>query len=181
LASSVEPAANRPGASLMLGRRRRSNESGHRPKFLVVIDDTEEFDRALYFAARRAMRTNSGVSLLAVVDPAGFNEWLGVGSVIQQEAEEAASSMLNRAAMRAREISGIQPDLVMKSGPRSEQILQLIEEDEDISFLVLAASSSVDGPGPLVSTLAAKSSGTFPVPIVIVPGAMTDEEIEALA
>ena len=42
-------------------------------------------------------------------------------------------------------------------------------------------SSSVDGPGPLVSTLAAKSPGTFPVPIVIVPGAMTDEEIEALA
>jgi hypothetical protein len=59
--------------------------------------------------------------------------------------------------------------------------MRLIEEDQDISFLVLAASSSSDGPGPLVSTLAAKSSGTFPIPIVIVPGAMSDEEIEALA
>lgn len=165
----------------MLGKRRRSNETGHRPKFLVVVDDTEEFDRALYFAARRATRTNSGVVLLAVIDPAGFHEWLGVGNMIQQEAEEAASAMLNRAAMRAREISGIQPDLVMRHGPRSEQIIQLIEEDEDISFLVLAASSSSEGPGPLVSTLAAKSSGTFPVPIVIVPGAMSDDDIEALA
>lgn len=79
------------------------------------------------------------------------------GDVIQQEAEEAASAMLNRAAMRAREISGIQPDLVTRQGPRSEQIIQLIDEDEDISFLVLAASSSSEGPGPLVSTLAAKS------------------------
>lgn len=165
----------------MLGKRRRSNETGHRPKFLVIVDETEECDRALYFAARRATRTNSGVALLAVIDPAGFHEWLGVGNMIQQEAEEAASAMLNRAAMRAREISGIQPDLVMRQGPRSEQIIQLIEEDEDISFLVLAASSSSEGPGPLVSTLAAKSSGTFPVPIVIVPGAMSDDEIEALA
>ena len=165
----------------MLGKRRKSNETGHRPKFLVVVDDTEECDRALYFAACRAARTNSGVALLAVVDPAGFHEWLGVGDMIQKEAEEAASAMLNRSAMRAREISGIQADLVIRQGPRSEQIIQLIEEDEDISFLVLAASSSSEGPGPLVSTLAAKSSGTFPVPIVIVPGAMSDEEIEALA
>ncbi len=165
----------------MLGKQRRSNETGHRPKFLVAVDETEECDRALYFAARRAMRTNSGVVLLAVIDPAGFNEWLGVGSMIQQEAEESAAALLNRAAMRAREISGIQPDLVTRQGPRSEQIMQLIEDDEDISFLVLAASSSAEGPGPLVSTLAAKSAGTFPVPIVIVPGAMSDEEIEALA
>ena len=165
----------------MLGKRRRSNETGHRPKFLVIVDETEECDRAIYFTARRAMRMNSGVALLAVIDPAGFNEWLGVGDVIQQEAEEAASAMLNRAAMRAREISGIQPDLVTRQGPRSEQIIQLIEEDEDISFLVLAASSSSEGPGPLVSTLAAKSSGTFPIPIVIVPGAMSNDEIEALA
>lgn len=165
----------------MLGRRRRSNETGHRPKFLVVVDETEECDRALYFAVRRATKTNSGVVFLAVIDPSGFNEWLGVGTVIQQQAEEEAAAMLNRAAMRAREVSGIQPDLVTLQGNRSEQIMQLIEEDEDISFLVLAASSSSDGPGPLVSTLAAKSSGTFPVPIVIVPGAMSDEEIEALA
>lgn len=165
----------------MLGKRRRSNETGHRPKFLVIVDETEECDRALYFAARRAMRTNSGVVLLAIVDPAGFHEWLGVGDMIQQEAEEAASAMLNRSAMRAREIAGIQPETVTRQGARSEQIIQLIEEDEDISFLVLAASSSSEGPGPLVSTLAAKSSGTFPVPIVIVPGAMSDDEIEALA
>lgn len=165
----------------MLGKRRRSNETGHRPKFLVIVDETEECDRSLYFAARRAMRTNSGVVLLAIIDPAGFHEWLGVGDMIQQEAEEAAEALLNRAAMRAREIAGIQPEIVVRQGARSEQIIQLIEEDEDISFLVLAASSSTDGPGPLVSTLAAKSSGTFPVPIVIVPGAMSDDEIEALA
>ena len=37
-------------------RRRRSYEAGHKPKLLVVVDDTAECDRAVYFAAgeRRA-------------------------------------------------------------------------------------------------------------------------------
>ena len=57
----------------------------------------------------------------------------------------------------------------------------LINEDEDVSFLVLAAGSSKEGPGPLVSTLAGRAASTFPIPIVIVPGGLTDEEIDALA
>ena len=41
-------------------KRRRSYEAGHSPKFLVVIDDTPECDRAVYFASRRALRTGAG-------------------------------------------------------------------------------------------------------------------------
>lgn len=165
----------------MSGRRRRAYESGHRPKFLVIVDETEECDRAIYFASRRAMRTNSGLTLLSIAETGGFHEWLGVGDMIQQEAEDHSSEMLQRAAERSREIAGIQAERVVRAGVRSEQILQLIEEDEDIAFLVLAASGSSEGPGPLVSTLVAKSAATFPVPIVIVPGGMSDEEIDALA
>ncbi|MFY8153124.1 MAG: universal stress protein, partial [Hyphomicrobiales bacterium] len=36
--------------------RRTSYEPGHKPNFLLIIDDTPECDRALYFAARRAAR-----------------------------------------------------------------------------------------------------------------------------
>ena len=43
----------------MTGTRRRSYEEGHRPKYLIVIDDSEECDRALYFAARRCARISA--------------------------------------------------------------------------------------------------------------------------
>ena len=39
---------------------------------------------------------------------------------------------------------------------------------------MLAAGTDKEGPGPLVSTLAGKSAGTFPIPITIVPGNLDD-------
>jgi hypothetical protein len=47
--------------------------------------------------------------------------------------------------------------------------------------LVLAAGADKEGPGPLVSAIAGKASGTFPVPITIVPGSLDDDTISALA
>ena len=60
-------------------------------------------------------------------------------------------------------------------------IVELIEADQDISFLVLAAAAGQQGPGPLVASVAAKGSAAFPVPVVIVPGTLGDDEIDALA
>ena len=36
--------------------QRHAYESGHKPKCLVIVDDTAEWDRAVYYAARWAMR-----------------------------------------------------------------------------------------------------------------------------
>ncbi len=58
----------------------------------------------------------------------------------------------------------------------------MIERDEDIAVLVLGASVSRKGPGPLVSSLGTGGrAGTFPIPIYIVPGDLTPDEITALA
>lgn len=161
--------------------KRRSYESGHRPKFMVVVDKTPECGRAVHFASRRAVRTGASLIMLSVVDPPDNFEWIGVGEAMIEEARQEAESRLEAAAREARNAAGVEPEQVIRVGPRAEEILKLINEDEDISFLVLAAGSSKDGPGPLVSTLAGKAASTFPVPIVIVPGSLTDEEIDALA
>ena len=81
----------------------------------------------------------------------------------------------------ARDAAGVEPEQVIRVGERAATIIGLIDEDEDISFLVLAAGASKDGPGPLVTTLAGRAASTFPIPIVIVPGGLSDEEIDALA
>ncbi len=161
--------------------QRRSYESGHRPKFMVVVDKTPECARAVHFASRRAVRTGASMLMLAVVDPPDNFEWIGVGEAMIEEASAEAAKLLEAAAREARSAAGVEPEQVIRVGNRSDEILKLIREDEDVSFLVLAAGSGKEGPGPLVSTLAGKAASTFPVPIVIVPGNLTDEEIDALA
>jgi nucleotide-binding universal stress UspA family protein len=161
--------------------KRKSYETGHRPKFLVVIDETPESERALRFAARRVMRTGATLLLLGVVSPPDNFEWLGVGDAMRAEAEDEALRRLEAAAGAARAAAGVEPEQVVRVGDKSEAILELIRGDEDISFLVLAAGTGGEGPGPLVSNLAGKAASTFPVPVVIVPGSLTDEEIDALA
>jgi hypothetical protein len=74
------------------------------------------------------------------------------------------------------------PDEIVREGVKADEITKLIEEDEDIGVLVLGASKDPSGPGPLVSTLAGgRLVGTFPVPITVVPGHLSIEEILALA
>ena len=47
---------------------------------------------------------------------------------------------------------------------------------------MLGAATDAKGPGPLVSSLAAgKSAGGFPIPITIVPGNLSLDDIKALA
>nr|WP_210496616.1 universal stress protein [Microvirga antarctica] len=148
---------------------------------MVVVDGTPECFRAVHFASRRAVRTAASMIMLAVVDPPDNFEWIGVGEAMIEEAREEAEKRLEDAAKEARAAAGLEPERVIRVGERAEAIIALINEDEDISFLVLAAGSSKDGPGPLVSTLAGKAASTFPIPIVIVPGSLSDEEIDALA
>lgn len=149
-------------------------------KFLVIIDDTEECGRALRFATRRAEQ-GAGLTLLYVIVPGDFQHWLNVETIMREEAEAKAKSTLDLFAKEVASHSSIKPELVIREGVLAEEIVKLIEEDKAIGILVLAAATGTEGPGPLVSNLAGKVSGTFPIPITIVPGNLTDAEIDRLA
>jgi nucleotide-binding universal stress UspA family protein len=161
--------------------RRLAREAGHRRKFLVVVDDTPECDRAIVYAASRAARTDGGLVLLFVIQPGDFQHWRGVESIMRAEAMDDAEDHLAAAAARVRAFAAIDPDLVIREGKPAEAILALIEEDQDIAILVLAAGTGTEGPGPLVSLLAGKSGSAFPIPVTIVPGNLSDDDIVAVA
>jgi putative SOS response-associated peptidase YedK len=77
-------------------------EPGHKPKCLVIVDDTAEWDRAVYYASRWAIRAGGGVVMLRIIEPEQQSqEWLGVADIMRAEAHEAAEAALDRAAGRA--------------------------------------------------------------------------------
>lgn len=161
--------------------KRRSYEAGHKRKYLVVIDDTEECDRAVFWASKRAGRTKSQIVMLRVLETAERNQqWLGVADIMKAEAMEAANTVLDKFAARIKKITHTEPDRVIREGSTSEEIVKLIDEDADIGILVLAAGTGKEGPGPLITSLS-KTAGTYPIPIAIVPGQLSDEDLEAMA
>jgi nucleotide-binding universal stress UspA family protein len=164
-----------------MAQRRRAYEPGHRPKVLVVIDDTAECMRAAAFAARRARRTGAMITLLAVIMPGEEQPWRGIGSLMQAEAEAEAQVKLARASALIEGLTGFHPEQVIRTGNPAEEVMKLIEADADIAVLVLASGTGKEGPGPLVSLLAGRLSAHFPVPVTLVPGGLDEADFEALA
>jgi nucleotide-binding universal stress UspA family protein len=160
--------------------KRLSRLEGHRRKFMAVIDDTPECQRAVHYAGRRAKNSNGGLVLVYVIPEGDFQQWLGVEEIMRAEAREEAEAVVAKSAQAVRETIGIDPEIVIREGSATEQINAVIEEDRDIAILVLAASSAKEGPGPLVSSVAGHAA-TFPIPVTVLPDTLTDEELDALA
>ena len=152
----------------------------HRSKFLVIVDDTQELNVAIRFAAKRAQSTKGGVILLNVIEQFDPQQWQSVEDIILQEARDKAQEKLQKWSKIINELTGIVPELMVKEGITSEKIIETLEKDNAIRFLVLAAAES-DQPGPLVSLLAGQKSGKLPVPVVIIPQGLSDTVIDDLA
>jgi hypothetical protein len=147
-------------------------------KFLVVVDKTPEHKVALRFATRRAQHTGGRVTLMCPAQLPDFQQWRGVEEIMRDEAHAEAESMLYEAAKAVNELSGILPELVIPYGLATECLFQLLRDDKDISILVLAAGTAKEGPGPLVSMFA---TAVQAIPVTIVPGNFTEQQIDALA
>jgi nucleotide-binding universal stress UspA family protein len=160
--------------------KRLSREAGHRRKFLAIIDDTPECERAVAYASRRSKNTGGVLVLLYIIEPSDFQHWLGVEKIMREEASAAAHTALDSQAAKVRESLGIEPELVVREGVATEEIHKLIEEDQDIAILVLAAGLGKEGPGPLVASVAGRGAA-FPIPVTVVPQNLSDDDLDGLA
>jgi nucleotide-binding universal stress UspA family protein len=135
---------------------------------------------ALRFAGRRARNTGGRVALLYVVEDSDFQHWMAVGDLMREEARTEGEQLLQKLAARVVEVSGTIPVLYMREGSRRGELMKLLEEEPSISILVLGASTDKRGPGPLVEALTGKLIGKLHVPVTIVPGNLSNEEVDSI-
>jgi nucleotide-binding universal stress UspA family protein len=148
-------------------------------KFLVVLDDSRECLNAMRFAAMRAAKTGGGVAILSIIPPEEFQHWIGVADIMREEARERIVVHYEVFAKWMRDRQGIDPELIIREGEPVQELLNHIKQDDEIGVLVLGAGTEKSGPGPLVSQLS-RSSGSLPVPVTIVPGHLSKEQLEAI-
>ena len=148
--------------------------------YLVVIDDSDESRLAQRFAGRRAARTGGTVHLLVVTEPPQFVAWGGVQATIEAEAREAAQAVAARAAEELHYDFGISAKVSVRQGDAATVVKEIILEDQEIAALVLG-TAALGAPGPLVAHFAGHDSGTLPVPVMLVPGSLSVEEVDRLS
>lgn len=154
-------------------------DTGYKRKFLAVVDESPECDRAVSFAAHRVKRVGGTLVLMSVIDTEDFGQFIGVGDVMRAEARNEAERNLDTRIARIAQIGAIRTETVIREGRPAEAIEALIAEDPGIGILVLAAGLGDKGPGPLVTHFAAHNR--LHTLVTIVPAAMTEDEIVAVA
>jgi nucleotide-binding universal stress UspA family protein len=148
--------------------------------YLVVIDETEEARTALRFASRRAAKTGGAVHILALVEQADFVAWGGVQATMEEEARVRAEELVTAAAGTIFDELGQRPAITVKPGDAVDVVRVMLEEHPEIAALVLGAAA-MGAPGPLIAYFTGTNAGTLPCPVMVIPGSLSDEQIDELS
>lgn len=147
--------------------------------YLVIMDETDESGLALRFAARRATRTGGTVHLLALVPRQPFVAFGGIQATIEEEARARAEALVTAAAGSVMGDASRPPVISVQTGEGIDVIRNYLAEHPEVSALVLGAAAS-GGPGPLVMHFTA-IAGQLACPLYVVPGAMSEADLERLS
>jgi nucleotide-binding universal stress UspA family protein len=150
------------------------------PVYLVVADETEEFNTALLYATRSAQAHGAKLAILYVMDQEDFQHWGDIEKRIHAEQRAEGEKIIWNAACKVFDLSGLRPSLYLQEGGRPEAILEVIDKDLNITKLILAASAHSGKPGPLVSHFTGKGLNKLRVPLTIVPGDINTDTIDNL-
>ncbi|HEX7710201.1 MAG TPA: universal stress protein [Sphingomonadaceae bacterium] len=147
--------------------------------YLVIMDETQEARSALRFAARRAARTEGTVHILALVPKQDFVAFGGVQATIEEESRDRAEALATSAASELLSDGGRMPTITVRQGEGQAVIGEYLAEHPEVAALVLGAARE-GGPGPLVAHFS-QAAGTLPCPVFIVPGGLSDEDIDRVS
>ena len=100
--------------------------------------------------------------------------------LMREEARQDAEALLGQLSIRVAELYGQIPIIYVREGSTTDELLNLIDEEPSISVLVLGANTQGESPGPLVTYMTGKGAARMRVPITIVPGNLTEEQIDAI-
>ncbi len=157
--------------------------AGHRPgdvKFLVCVDNQRQSRMALRFACRRVRNSGGRIALLHVIERPQFQHWATIGEVMETEQRAEAEALLERFAAEVQELAGCLPELHLRAGDVGDEILAQVREDKTVDLLVLGATAPEEKRYSRINELANRLIGRLRVPIVIVPGNLTPDEIDNL-
>jgi hypothetical protein len=101
---------------------------------------------------------------------------------MEEEARLEAERRMQTLAAEVFAQTGSMPAVHIREGQRAEQLVALLDEEPSISLLVLGTATGGGDPGPLVTYLTSSAGrNRLRVPVTLVPGHLSEAEIDALS
>tara|TARA_Y100000590_G_C15141947_1_gene796471 strand:+ start:34 stop:507 length:474 start_codon:yes stop_codon:yes gene_type:complete len=149
---------------------------------LVIADNSPEMNIALEYACARSKKTGRKIIIATFIEPLDVLTTQGVTEIMKNEAREEAEKTLNFAAAIVKESTGTVPVLYSREGELISELKKLIEEEQNINVLVLAANTNEKekNPGPIINALVTKEISTLRIPVMIVPGNFSKDHISQI-
>jgi hypothetical protein len=148
-------------------------------KYLVCVDSREESRVALRLACMKAVARGSAVGMLHVIAPTDFQTLGVVADRMREEQKLEAEQLLKNLADEASATFGIRPGIILREGIIGEEILATALEDPDVNMLVIGIAQAT-GRGTLAAWLAAQLGHKLFIPLLMVPGNLTDQQLQSL-
>jgi nucleotide-binding universal stress UspA family protein len=156
------------------------NTTHKRSKFLVCVADNEASTTAVRLACKKAKRRGDGVDILTVLEPMDFQPLFGVSDKIGSDQREKAEQLLLELARIAYDECGITPTLHVREGKLGEQIIAAVMEDSDVHMLAIGLMPESPTGKRLIPWLSERMGDELLVPMMLVPGNLTDQQLESL-
>ncbi|MCI5049639.1 MAG: universal stress protein [Rickettsiales bacterium] len=156
-------------------------ETTEKQKYLVCVANSDVSRKALRFACMKAAKRNISIDVLHVMPPIDVQTLQSVADKMLEEQRAEAEELLKSMADEAQELTGIKPTLLIRSGNPAEEILAQTQEDYFTNMLVLGVSPGSNSGRRVISWLSNHSGTKLLIPMMLVPGNLTDEQMESLA
>lgn len=150
-------------------------------KFLVCADGRDTSKAALNFACKKAAKKGGMVEVLHVITPDETAAMFGVMDKMREEQRHEAEILMKAMTEAAFQQAGVTPSIQIREGRLGEEIINAALEDSNVNMLVLGISQrSTDGRS-LASWLTERLGDRLLIPIMLVPGNLTDLQMDELS
>lgn len=153
---------------------------GKLAKYLVCVDAREECRVALRLACMKAQARRGAVDILHVIPPADFQTIGAVADRMREERLAEGNKLLATLAEEAASSYGIKPRMMLREGTIGEEVIAAALDDPQIIMTVLGIAAQQSGRGKLSSWLAGQLGNKMPIPLLLVPGNLTDQQLQGL-
>ncbi len=150
-------------------------------KYLVCMDGSDASRIALYFACKKALKRGGVVELLHIIPPPDTQNLFGVMDKMRQEQQQEAEILIKSLSESAFQYTGVTPTTQIREGRLGEEIINATLEDSNVNMVVLGVSPKAANKSGLIHWLSEKLGDRLLIPLMLVPGNLTDLQMDELS